>query len=177
MGRRQTKWSGGDRCRSGGFLLRIMPPSWQPVPACTRNGHSAGGPFNTATTGFRRRAILLAGTMVLHRFSISSPDLRIDAAIRSKQGQSVHRFSNSAQDLRIDAAKKLNLGQTVHRFSISSLDLRIDASAWLIPGDSPIPRRQTRTREPSAPDTKKESRLIAESGLSKRGSYLLSHLV
>ena len=26
-------------------------------------------------------------------------------------------------------------------------------------------------------DTKKESRLIAESGLSKRGSYLLSHLV
>ena len=39
------------------------------------------------------------------------------------------------------------------------------------------PRRQTRTREPSAPGTKKESRLIAESGLSKRGSYLLSHLV
>ena len=176
MGRRQTKWSGGDRCRSGGFLLRIMPPSWHPVPACTRNGHSedgqfinaattaAGGPFNTATTIFRRRnysslrqrklesdasslrqkllqagysslrqrkfesdtaslrlqllqaslsslrqrklesdaaplrqrlrrrAILLAGTIALHRFSISSPDLRIDAAKRSKQGQSVHRF-------------------------------------------------------------------------------------
>ena len=55
MGRRLTKWSGGDRCHSGGFLLRIMPPSWQPVPACASNGHSAGGPFNTATTGFRRR--------------------------------------------------------------------------------------------------------------------------
>ena len=28
-----------------------MPPSWQPVPACTRNGHSAGGQFiNAATT-------------------------------------------------------------------------------------------------------------------------------
>ena len=39
------------------------------------------------------------------------------------------------------------------------------------------PRRQTRPREHSAPGTKKESRLIAESGLSKRGSYLLSHLV
>ena len=74
MGRRLTKWSGRDRCHSGGFLLRIMPPSWQPVPACTRNGHSAGGqfinaatnaaggPFNTATTGFSRRAILLAAT-------------------------------------------------------------------------------------------------------------------
>ena len=27
-----------------------MPPSWQPVPACTRNGHSAGGPLFPATT-------------------------------------------------------------------------------------------------------------------------------
>ena len=44
-----------DRCHSGGFLLRIMPPSWHPVPACTRNGHNAGGPFipcdNDKTTG------------------------------------------------------------------------------------------------------------------------------
>ena len=44
-------------------------------------------------------------------------------------------------------------------------------------GDSSNPAGITRQREPSAPDTKKESRLIAESGLSKRGSYLLSHLV
>ena len=29
---------GRDRCRSGGFLLRIMPPSWHPVPACVRSG-------------------------------------------------------------------------------------------------------------------------------------------
>ena len=26
---------GRDRCHSGGFLLRNMPPSWHPVPACT----------------------------------------------------------------------------------------------------------------------------------------------
>ena len=26
---------GRDRCHSGGFLLRIMPPSWHPVPAST----------------------------------------------------------------------------------------------------------------------------------------------
>ena len=25
---------GRDRCHSGGFLFRIMPPSWHPVPAC-----------------------------------------------------------------------------------------------------------------------------------------------
>ena len=41
---------GGAGCHSGGFLLRIMPPSWQPVPACVRHGHSAGEPFLYATT-------------------------------------------------------------------------------------------------------------------------------
>ena len=29
-----VRYCGGDRCHSGGFLLRIMPPSWRPVPAC-----------------------------------------------------------------------------------------------------------------------------------------------
>ena len=52
-----TKWSGGDRCHSGGFLLRIMPPSWQPVPACTRNGHSAGGTFSIRLQQSSRRDI------------------------------------------------------------------------------------------------------------------------
>ena len=46
----------------------------------------------------------------VHRFLISSPDLRIDAAIRSKQGQSVHRFLISGSNLRIDAAPGLILG-------------------------------------------------------------------
>ena len=32
---RVTTGCGGDRYHSGGFLLRIMPPSWHPVPACT----------------------------------------------------------------------------------------------------------------------------------------------
>ena len=29
------RYCGRDRCHSGGFLLRIMPPSWHPVPACS----------------------------------------------------------------------------------------------------------------------------------------------
>ena len=176
MGRRLTKWSGRDRCHSGGFLLRIMPPSWQPVPACTRNGHSAGGQFiNAATTAAggpfyfaakknrirrgivaattdvggpfyfaakknrirrgtvaattcRRRAILLAGTIVLHRFLISSSNLRIDAAKKLNLVQSVHRFLISGPDLRIDATKRPKQGQSVHRFLISSPNLRIDAA-------------------------------------------------
>ena len=73
-----------------------------------------------AATTCRRRAVILAGTMVLHRFLISSPDLRIDAAKRSKQGQSLHRFSISSPDLRIDAAKRSKQGQSVHRFLTSS---------------------------------------------------------
>ena len=37
---------GRDRCHSGGFLLRIMPPSWHPVPAFVNHdmpqaGHSS----------------------------------------------------------------------------------------------------------------------------------------
>ena len=34
-GTRCRRRCGGDRRHSGGFLLRIMPPSWHPVPACT----------------------------------------------------------------------------------------------------------------------------------------------
>ena len=67
---------GRDRCHSGGFLLRIMPPSSHPFPAC-------------APRLYCKRAILLAGTIALHRFLISGPDLRINAAKRSKQGQFV----------------------------------------------------------------------------------------
>ena len=48
--RRPNIVAAGEGCHSGGFLLRIMPPSWQPVPACVRHGHSAGGPFLYATT-------------------------------------------------------------------------------------------------------------------------------
>ena len=30
-----VRWLRQGRCHSGGFLLRIMPPSWHPVPVCT----------------------------------------------------------------------------------------------------------------------------------------------
>ena len=41
---------GGDCRHSGGFLLRIMPPSWHPVPACVRYGILQAKPFFFATT-------------------------------------------------------------------------------------------------------------------------------
>ena len=76
----------------------------------------------------------------MQRFLISGLDLRIDAAIRPKQGQTVHRFSISSPDLRIGAAKRSNLGQSVHRFLISSPDFRIDVAPGLILGISLQPK-------------------------------------
>ena len=76
----------------------------------------------------------------MQRFSISSPDLRIDAARRSKQGQSVHRFSISSPDLRIDAAKRSKQEHSLHRFSISGPDLRIDAAKRSKQGQSLQPK-------------------------------------
>ena len=82
---------GRDRCHSGGFLLRIMPPSWYPVPACVRHGHSAGGPFSTAMT------------IVLHRFASLALKSRIDARKRVKTGKNLHRFPSLGLKSRIDA--------------------------------------------------------------------------
>ena len=59
---------------------------------CRYDG-AAGGTVLVRSKDCCRRTVLLAGTIALQRFSISSPDLRIDAAKRSKQGQSAHRFS------------------------------------------------------------------------------------
>ena len=56
---------------------------------CRYDG-AAGGTVLVRSKDCCRRTVLLAGTIALQRFSISSPDLRIDAAIRSKQGQSAH---------------------------------------------------------------------------------------
>ena len=82
--------SGGDRRPSGGFYLRFMPPSWHPVSACT------------ARLCCTARIRLISGVSV-HRFLISSPDLRIDAQIQDISGVSVHRFWISSPESGIDA--------------------------------------------------------------------------
>ena len=120
---------GGDRRHSGGFLLRIMPPSWHPVPACAprpccrravlrccydccrRNCSTLRrrklesdavryyGRDRCPTTMLQAELFYFAGTMPLQRSLISGPDLRIDVAKRPKRGQSLHRFSISSPDL------------------------------------------------------------------------------
>ena len=54
----------------------------------------------------------------MQRLLISSPDLRINAAIRSKQGQTVHQFLISGPDLAIAAAMGCIPGTSVQRFLI-----------------------------------------------------------
>ena len=49
-GTRCRRRCGRDRRHSGGFLLRAMPPSWHPVPACVRYGILQAKPFSLAAT-------------------------------------------------------------------------------------------------------------------------------
>ena len=64
----------------------------------------------------------------VHRFLISSPDLEIDASFSRFTPSFVHRFLISSPDLRIDACFSRFIPFCVHRFLISSPDLEIDAS-------------------------------------------------
>ena len=54
---------GRDRCHSGGFLLRIMPSSWPPVPACTPRLRC-------------RRCILLCGNDSAASIPKSGPEIK-----------------------------------------------------------------------------------------------------
>ena len=64
----------------------------------------------------------------LHRFLISSPDLRIDARISPFTPSCVHRFLISGSNLGIAARLCPFTPSFVQRFRISGQDLRIDAA-------------------------------------------------
>ena len=61
--------SGRNRCHSGGFLLRIMPPSWHPVPACARHDTPQAKPFFLA-------AMAAAGGAILYRHDDCAASIR-----------------------------------------------------------------------------------------------------
>ena len=67
----------------------------------------------------------------VHRFWISSPNLRIDVSFSPFTPSCVHRFLISGSDLRIDVSFSLFKSSCVHRFLISGPDLRIDAGFCL----------------------------------------------
>ena len=75
--RYRHRCSGGDRRHSGGFLLRIMPPSWHPVSACTARPCCRRAILCCRDDG--TVAILEISGFSVQRFWISGPNLRIDA--------------------------------------------------------------------------------------------------
>ena len=68
----------------------------------------------------------------VHRFLISGSDLRIDASFSLFKPSCVHRFLISGPNLGIDAKKASRTVQRLHRFLISSPNLRIDAASSLL---------------------------------------------
>ena len=53
---------GRDRCHSGGFLLRIMPPSWHPVPAFVNHDMPQAGHSSLQRRRIESDADLVAAT-------------------------------------------------------------------------------------------------------------------
>ena len=64
----------------------------------------------------------------VHRFLISSPDLRIDVRFSRFTATCVHRFLISGPNLGIDARFSRFTATFMHRFLISGPDLRITAA-------------------------------------------------
>ena len=90
--RRPTTRNGGDRRPSGGFLFRIMPPSWHPVPAFCDNDLPQAEPFSFAATKIRiGRGTSLqqrrSGGLQAELFFLAATKIRIGRGALLQQGQ------------------------------------------------------------------------------------------
>ena len=114
------------KCRLRAHQHPLLPPLsnlLEPVPMQIIQG-------KTRRQRVMERVLKMACCM--HRFLISSPDLRIDACFSPITPSFVHRFLISSPNLGIDACFSPFTPSCVHRFLISGPDLRIDAaqSSW-----------------------------------------------
>ena len=107
------------KCRLRAHQHPLLPPLPNQGPHKLR-------PTYLQRDSFNERVLKMACCM--HRFLISSPDLRIDARFCLFMPSCVHRFLISGPNLGIDAWFCLFTPSCVHRFLISGPDLRIDAS-------------------------------------------------
>ena len=109
----------GDRYHSGGFLLRIMPPSWHPVPACVRNGILQAKPFSLAAAKNRigrgprcrydhcRRAVLLCRNAEKNRTqNLVAATATVGGPFLTAAARTLHRFSSLGLKSRIDARNR-----------------------------------------------------------------------
>ena len=132
----------GDRYHSGGFLLRAMPPSWHPVPACTPPQCCRRAVLLCRNENWNRtRNFVAAGTVVtpaafylgLCRLrGIQSPPASATASCRRNRSPLRQRRIESDADL---VAATATVGgpfftaaaRTLHRFPSLDLKSRIDA--------------------------------------------------
>ena len=107
---------GRDSRHSGGFLLRIMPPSWHPVPACVRPGHSAGGQFLAAAA-----MALQAGRSSLQQ------RWRCRLAVLSCSSDGAAAIPKSGLEIKNHCTLEEISGQNMQRFTSLGLKSRITA--------------------------------------------------
>ena len=123
---------GRGRCHSGGFLLRIMPPSWHPVPACTPD-FAAGGPFFFAAEKIR----IGRGSRCCHGYCRRNHSLLPQGKLES-DAEDLCRYASCRRAILLccyenwkrtqNAVETTNsAGETLHRFPSLSLKSRITA--------------------------------------------------
>ena len=135
----RRRYSGG-RYHSGGFLLRAMPPSWHPVPACVRYGILQAKPFSLAATKnrigrgprsrydhSRRNHSLLPQRKLESDADLVAAMTTVGGPFLTAAAMTLHRFPSLALKSRIDARNRAETGKSLHRFASLALKSRIDA--------------------------------------------------
>ena len=118
-GTRCRRRCGRDRRHSGGFLLRAMPPSWHPVPACVRYGILQAKPFSLAAAknrigsgprcrnGFcRRNHSLLPQRKLESDTDLVAATTTVGGPFLTAAARTLHRFTSLSLKSRIDARRR-----------------------------------------------------------------------
>ena len=121
---------------SGGFLLRIMPPSWHPVPACTPRLRCRRAVLNCSSDD--AAAIRKSGLEIMNRCSLwavlegflasilkSGLEIKNHCTQEDISGQNMQRFASLGLKSRIDAALALRRLSAGGPFFFAAAKIRI----------------------------------------------------
>ena len=150
---------GRGRCHSGGFLLRFMPPSWNPVPACVRHGHSAGGPFFCAATMVLqagcssvrqrwccRRAVLSCSSDDAASIRKSEPEIKNRCTLEGINRQNPALIRKSGHEIKNQCTKEGGKGENLASIPKSGLEIKNRCSRGVVAvcrrNHSPLPLRK-----------------------------------
>ena len=136
MSLRQDVVVAGTGRHSGGFLLRIMPPSWHPVPACTPRLRCRRAVLNCSSDD--AAAIRKSGLEIMNRCSLwavlegflasipkSGLEIKNHCTQEDISGQNMQRFASLGLKSRIDAALALRRLSAGGPFFFAAAKIRI----------------------------------------------------